>query len=33
MRAWAAGQGLAVSDRGRVRAEVVRAYEQVHPRD
>jgi hypothetical protein len=32
VRAWALAQGLPVSDRGRVRAEVVAAYELAHPR-
>lgn len=30
VRAWARGQGLPVSDRGRLRPEVVAAYEQAH---
>ena len=32
VRAWASAQGLPVSDRGRIRADVVAAYEQAHPR-
>jgi hypothetical protein len=31
IRAWAVGQGLPVSDRGRLRPEIVAAYEAAHP--
>jgi hypothetical protein len=31
VRAWALEQGLPVSDRGRVRADVLAAYAQAHP--
>ena len=32
VRAWAVAQGLPVSDRGRLRPEIVAAYEAAHPR-
>jgi len=33
IRAWAVAQGLPVSDRGRLRPEIVAAYEAAHPPD
>jgi Lsr2 len=30
VRAWAKGQGLAVSDRGRISADVMQQYESAH---
>jgi hypothetical protein len=30
VRAWAAGQGLQVAERGRISAEVIRKYEAAH---